>query len=126
MDTDRPPPPSRRDHRSPAASDHALLTAVDAWCTRTLHRPRPLPHLGDDIDDIAVERACHGDLTITLNRAELEAAWRKLERRRLPAREIARILGVTPRTVVRWRQGYTRPICRRTIGALAHARGLAA
>ncbi len=76
---------------------------------------------GDDVDDIAVERACHGDRTVTLNRAEHAAAWRALERQQLPAREIARILGVTPRTVFRWRNGHARPAYRRAGG-----RGLAA
>jgi hypothetical protein len=125
-----PPPERRRDASSPAAGHHGpgtdLLTAVDAWCRRALHRARQLPHLHDDVDDIAVQRACDGDRSIVLNRAEMHAAWQLLERRGLSAYRIGPILGVSWRTVVRWRQGHHRPLPRRTVGPLAARRGLVA
>lgn len=66
----------------------------------------------DDIDEIAVERACKGDLTVTLNRAEAADAFRRLDARGLSAQEIADRLGTTQRTVVRWRTGEGSPISR--------------
>ena len=89
-------------------------------------RKHRLPSIHTDIDPIAVERACDGDQTVTLSRAEMTAAWRELERRRLSAQRIADVLGTTRRTVERWRQGQNQPVSRRTIGVLAERRGLAA
>lgn len=66
----------------------------------------------DDIDDIAVERACRGETAVPLNRAEMCAAWRILEDRGLSASGIATRLGVTERTVTRWRSGEALPISR--------------
>lgn len=66
----------------------------------------------DDVDEIAVERAVNGDRTIHLNRAELAAAWRILERRRRSSYEIAETLGVSDRTVQRWRAGLHAPVSR--------------
>ncbi len=37
----------------------------------------------DDVDEVAVERACQGDRTVHLNSAELAAAFRHLESRGL-------------------------------------------
>lgn len=59
------------------------------------HRPR-------DVDEVAVERVCHGDRSITLTRAETRAAFQWLRERGYSARSIARRLGVTDRTVWRW------------------------
>lgn len=68
--------------------------------------PEPLPMPAcveeDSIDPIAVERAMRGD-RVPLTRAEITEAWQRLERRRLPAHEIARLLHVAERTVQRWR-----------------------
>jgi WhiB family redox-sensing transcriptional regulator len=84
-----PPPPSRRDSVSPAAGRH-----------------------GYDIDDIAVERAANGDRSIHLNRYELAAAFRVLQRRGHSALRIAETLGVAERTVIRWRVGAHTPVSR--------------
>lgn len=65
-----------------------------------------------DVDEIAVERACNGDRSITLNRAEAAEAFRRLDRRGLSANQIADVLGTTGRTVQRWRDGDTSPITR--------------
>lgn len=68
----------------------------------------------EDIDEIAVERACRGEQSVRLSRAEMAVAHRILEARNLSAAEIAERLGVTPRTVTRWRTGEHRPISRPT------------
>ncbi len=78
----------------------------------------------DDIDEVAVERACQGDRTVRLNAAEHHAAWQQLERRGHSSRQIARILGVTYRTVIRWRTGETRPVARRSDAATRQPRPL--
>jgi DNA-directed RNA polymerase specialized sigma24 family protein len=68
----------------------------------------------NDVDEVAVERACKGDLTIRLTPAEMQAAFTELNSRGLSAMEIARRLGVTQRTIVRWRTGkIRRPLERR-------------
>jgi transcriptional regulator with XRE-family HTH domain len=59
------------------------------------------------VDEIAVERRCNGDHTVTLNRAEVRAAFERLSRQPLSAQEVADRLGVTSRSVVRWRNGHT-------------------
>jgi hypothetical protein len=66
----------------------------------------------DDVDEIAVERACNGDRTVTLNRAETAEAFRTLNRRGRSAQEIANLLGVSARTVQGWRDGRSNPITR--------------
>jgi predicted transcriptional regulator len=66
----------------------------------------------DDVDEVAVERACKGDHTVTLNRAETAAAVALCERRGLSARQTAELLGITDRTVVRVRSGETHPHAR--------------
>lgn len=66
--------------------------------------------LGEDIDQVAVDRRCAGDHTVPLNRAEAAQAFERLEQRGLSAQEIGDALGVTQRTVVRWRNGAATPI----------------
>ncbi len=66
----------------------------------------------NDVDEIAVERACKGDRSITLNRAEAAEAFRLLDKRGLSANEIADVLGVSRRTVHGWRDGRSTPITR--------------
>lgn len=60
-----------------------------------------------DIDDVAVERACKGDRTVSLNRDEMAAAFDWLQARKLSAREIGSLLGVADRTITQWRTGVT-------------------
>lgn len=61
------------------------------------------PRTGEDVDEIAVERACLGDETIRLNRSEMLAAFAWMDAHRYTARTIAERLGITMRTVQRWR-----------------------
>lgn len=71
------------------------------------------PTVGDGIvDEVAVERACRGDLLVSLTAAEAQEAFRLLSRDR-SASEIAGLLGVSQRTVSRWRAGKGRPAWRR-------------
>lgn len=65
--------------------------------------PMPAGVSETHVDEIAVERALLGE-RVPLTRAEMNAAWQELERRRVTAAEIARILHVAERTVVRWRE----------------------
>lgn len=74
--------------------------------------------LGDDstyVDEIAVERRCAGDRTVTLNRTEAAEAVRRLEGKGLSASDIGNRLGITSRSVVRWRAGVTTPISLRGV-----------
>jgi transcriptional regulator with XRE-family HTH domain len=61
----------------------------------------------EDVDEIAVERACKGDRSVTLNRAEAAAAIAACARRGLSDNETAELLGITSRTVLRVRHGET-------------------
>jgi DNA-binding transcriptional regulator YiaG len=70
------------------------------------------PAVTEDIDEVAVERACKGDRTVTLNRPETAEAFHLLDRSGLTANQIADRLGVTKRTVERWRSGCSIPITR--------------
>lgn len=63
------------------------------------------PPLPRDVDEIAVERALYGDRRIVLNRVEMRAAFEHLNDRGYSLRGIAELLGVSPRTVSRWRRG---------------------
>lgn len=73
--------------------------------------PAPLPAppeiSEDDVDEIAVERACAGD-PVPLTRAESAEAYRRLERLGLSAREIATRLHTSRKSVERWRSGEIR------------------
>jgi hypothetical protein len=62
-----------------------------------------------DVDEIAVERACRGDRTIPLTRAEMAAAFTWLDSHGYSAAQIAERLGVQQRTVERWRSGENQP-----------------
>lgn len=55
------------------------------------------------VDDVAVYRAINGDRTVPLTRPERSEAVRILTGRGLSGEAIAERLGVTERTVVRWR-----------------------
>lgn len=52
------------------------------------------------VDDIAVERACHGE-RLALNRLELAAAVKRLTKRGLSVAATARLLRISERRVVR-------------------------
>ena len=96
-----------------AADPHAALAPVPArGASRSQRRTvryvglgryqRGPRRRGDDIDDIAVERAMHGDpLVLTL--PERELAVQLLTSRGHSALEIARRLRIAPRTVERYR-----------------------
>lgn len=73
---------------------------------RRLLRQRGAP---DYVDEIAVERACRGDRSIPLNRAEMAAAFAYLDAHGYSHRRIADVLGVTDRTVCRWRANAANP-----------------
>ena len=75
-----------------------------------------------DVDEVAVERACMGDRTVSLNRAEAAEAFRLLDQRGLSANQIADVLGTTARTVQRWRDGDTSPITRAGAVTVDHTR----
>jgi len=57
------------------------------------------------VDELAIEQALEGNTDIPLTAKEMKVAWRRLEGQNIEASEIAETLGVTPRTVFRWRQG---------------------
>jgi transposase-like protein len=57
------------------------------------------------IDHVAVERACEGDTRVNLTDAETAESFRRLEARGMGVASIAEVLGVTHRTVSRWRAG---------------------
>ena len=61
----------------------------------------------DDVDEVAVERACKGDRSISLNRSETAAAIALCQRRGLSDGDTAELLGITARTVLRVRHGET-------------------
>jgi hypothetical protein len=63
---------------------------------------------GTDVDEIAVEKACRGDRSVRLNGVEMAAAFAYLNAHGCSLRQIAERLGVTARTVSRWRSGVTR------------------
>jgi transcriptional regulator with XRE-family HTH domain len=57
------------------------------------------------VDELAIEQALEGNTDIPLTAKEMKVAWRRLDAQNLEASEIAETLGVTARTVFRWRQG---------------------
>jgi len=56
-----------------------------------------------DVDEVAVRRFLDGDRSVHLTGAEKIEAYLLLEERGTSHRTIARMLGVSDRTVVRWR-----------------------
>jgi predicted transcriptional regulator len=88
------------------------LSLRDDCCVGCTHYPE-VPDT--DVDEVA-ERACAGDVTVSLNRQEYAEAHRRLHAAGLSISQIATRLGTTQRTVDRWNQGYTRPISRRPGG----------
>ena len=61
------------------------------------------------VDPIAVERACHGD-RVRLTIAERAEVVRILTGRRLSARAIGQRIGISARTVQRYRGGHIKAI----------------
>jgi len=59
-----------------------------------------------DLDEVAVDRATRGDRTLHLSPDETRAAWQHLEAQGMTSGAIATTLGVTRRSVVRWRAGW--------------------
>lgn len=55
------------------------------------------------VDEVAVQRAVNGDRGMTLNHLERRLAVDQLTSRGLSAAEIADVLGITRRSVTRWR-----------------------
>jgi len=71
----------------------------------------PEPTTADNIDLYAVERVLSGEHpTVKLTVAEAHLAWSLIKdpEKELSAAVLAGILGVTSRTIVRWRMGHTR------------------
>lgn len=63
---------------------------------------------GQLVDHLAVERTVNGDFPQPLNFAEKRLAGRLLLERGIAHREIARRIGVAPRTVIRWSVAHQR------------------
>ena len=61
----------------------------------------------EDVDEIAVERACNGDRSISLNRAEMAAAVALHTRRGVSLHGSADLLGMPWRSIQRIRSGDT-------------------
>ena len=71
---------------------------------RALHAPKDRSPL---VDPVAVERACYGeDIPLTIR--ERAIAVQQLTARRMPIKEIARRLGLSSRSVCRYRAGFHR------------------
>lgn len=60
-----------------------------------------------DVDEVAVERACKGDRSVSLTGPEVAAAIAECERRGISLRDTEELLGITWRTVQRVRSGET-------------------
>lgn len=95
------------DQQAPVSEAERLLFVLGAavpttdWLRLTQWtRPTSDPN---DIDEIAVERACHGD-RVTLTRAERRAAVHRLTKRGLSGPQIAERLGMEVRLVTRDRR----------------------
>lgn len=75
------------------------------WRRRNGVQPRPRRRIREPefVDETAVSRACKGDLTVRLNRAEQWAGFVYLDSHGYSAKQIARRLGIAARTVTRWR-----------------------
>lgn len=75
-----------------------------AW--RVRYRPKGTfryPRINGGVDPMAVERACGGDRDIRLTVAEMRAVIAQLSRQGRSAAQIAIRLGISPRTVQRYR-----------------------
>ena len=81
---------------------HGDLRADVPLARRVRHRPG-VRHSDDFVDEVAVERAVKGDRSLQLSRPEMAQAVALLTDAGMTARQIADVLGVTWRTVVRWR-----------------------
>ena len=78
----------------------AAAVPTSSWLKLTeWTRPRHDPRL---VDEIAVERACHGE-KVPLTRVEMVAAVHRLSKRGVGLTEIAERLNLPPRTVSRYR-----------------------
>lgn len=88
-------PEARRDRRSKWHVGHSLSAGP-----RGAYYPRHR-----DVDEVAVARATRGELrALALGTREREVAVAALTERRLSSTDIARRLGLAPRSVVRIRQ----------------------
>lgn len=56
-----------------------------------------------EIDPVAVERALRGEADVDLTKTEIRHVIPLMTENGMSAKRIAEVLGVTPRTVVRWR-----------------------
>ena len=63
------------------------------------------PEVLADVDEVAVARACRGERPSHLTRSEMAEAFLRLDRIGLSATQIGELLGVSARTVCRWRSG---------------------
>lgn len=69
----------------------------------------------DDVDEIAVERAARGDRSISLTRAEVRQVFLYLNSHGYSVAQIADRMGISRRTVHRWRLGWVKgPYARRS------------
>jgi transcriptional regulator with XRE-family HTH domain len=80
---------------------------IDDPCASPI-RPRRPRDPDRDVDEVAVHRALSGDHSVHLNRPERSEAVRIAALRGYPPEETARRLGVTERTVERWRAAHRR------------------
>lgn len=83
-----------------------------AWDEGTIDDPAAHPHpdtdtnpdtAGNDVDEIAIERALAGE-AITLTPDEADIAARRAVERGVSDAEVAKMTGACPRTILRWRQ----------------------
>lgn len=82
-----------------------MSVPIEVWyLTSAPRRPFRADRLAD-VDEVAVERACRGDRRVTLNRTEMALAFQYLDDHGYSARRIGAILGVSWRSVFRWRSG---------------------
>jgi transcriptional regulator with XRE-family HTH domain len=63
-------------------------------------------------DEVSVTRAMEGDRSVPLTRSDFAEATRRLVAQGKSVTQIANLLGTTPRTVRRWKNGVHSPIAR--------------